>query len=861
MIHITEKKRLFFEFPGMVVDGSIYNIVLPQNFNFGKTLISSHTSPTKSILTPPVSHQFFHRKKRLDKTATNSIMTLKKKRPIKVCNFCRKRKIRCDKNSPCSSCVKFGNEKCEYGFENDDDVLMGQLASLNSKVLKISKKILMDKTESLLNTLLNRLDQLDNLPTEDSLNNLSDVGGILPNGTISNGNGSLSGTSISSDSLGGLGVPQISMDSFTTQPMSSEEGAINQMIRELEQNGPLPFVDNWSSASSSSSDQLPDLLPPPQIIEPVPNQFTTFSMGEFLDDVNLGEFRAYSTQQNEIASREWQGIVKAETPEIERERSVSIADYFMLINKSRTVCPVKMIHFSLDKIKQMDKALRIFCQLFYLNGRREKIFNRDILPKFDNLDLFLTYANLEDSSTTQKFKNTRLMYNNLSGKIKSVLPRLDELNKMISFYFEKIHPFVPILEEFDFETEVFKLIRINNVDIYEIESISILTTSDLVTFSTLLQILGFAALSPETEWQNPDQYTEIAEICLEHVLLSNMDLPSIHLGILSLFYRHISPHWDPPDELYDLMSKIVDLAYSLGLKPHDKLLTWVVELNLIYIVHYDKDNLFYKFFPDAVDGDERVYLGFAPIVDSTVTLKFYLRSIDVFNCKKQILKILDETEQLLSHHDDEISKIYNMRSLLVLKSTKLSVMYQLYLTFIDKNEPNLVNHYYEVVMNMIFNELIPLIRNPIIKTSIILVPEFLILCEKVLYILTSTLARLQASESRPRNRELFFKVNELSTFVVLQVLEDFGFTRKYYKAWKIDLLHREAISYLDQHKFGGYGFSDMLHENTIIRQTLKLMQKYVLFEKQGLNFAKSLEPTGLGHVWTLMKQGNLSVVS
>lgn len=36
-------------------------------------------------------------------------------KPRVVCTFCKKRKIKCDRQTPCSSCVRFGNVHCNYG--------------------------------------------------------------------------------------------------------------------------------------------------------------------------------------------------------------------------------------------------------------------------------------------------------------------------------------------------------------------------------------------------------------------------------------------------------------------------------------------------------------------------------------------------------------------------------------------------------------------------------------------------------------------------------------------------------------------------------------------------------------------------
>lgn len=42
-------------------------------------------------------------------------MLRKRNRPSVVCTFCKRRKVRCDKGNPCSTCAKYGNKECVYG--------------------------------------------------------------------------------------------------------------------------------------------------------------------------------------------------------------------------------------------------------------------------------------------------------------------------------------------------------------------------------------------------------------------------------------------------------------------------------------------------------------------------------------------------------------------------------------------------------------------------------------------------------------------------------------------------------------------------------------------------------------------------
>lgn len=96
-------------------------------------------------------------------------------RPIKVCTFCRSRKIKCSRGDPCEACIKYKNSKCEYvkiekkpkpsraikyieqeeEFDNDElneEELINKLFSTESKVNEIKQ-------------LLNKDFKEDNTPT------------------------------------------------------------------------------------------------------------------------------------------------------------------------------------------------------------------------------------------------------------------------------------------------------------------------------------------------------------------------------------------------------------------------------------------------------------------------------------------------------------------------------------------------------------------------------------------------------------------------------------------------------------------------------------------------------------------------
>lgn len=74
-----------------------------------------------------------------------------------VCSFCRKRKIKCDKKSPCTACVKMGNPHCDAVVKADSssgdvaDALRHRIAVLEKQLASNGMKPAANMEESLLN--------------------------------------------------------------------------------------------------------------------------------------------------------------------------------------------------------------------------------------------------------------------------------------------------------------------------------------------------------------------------------------------------------------------------------------------------------------------------------------------------------------------------------------------------------------------------------------------------------------------------------------------------------------------------------------------------------------------------------------
>lgn len=79
----------------------------------------------------------------VDNNATMS--SRKRNRASIVCGFCRKRKVKCDRQVPCSTCVKYGNIECHYSNHDEKEKantnLMSELNDLKAKLHTIEDMI------------------------------------------------------------------------------------------------------------------------------------------------------------------------------------------------------------------------------------------------------------------------------------------------------------------------------------------------------------------------------------------------------------------------------------------------------------------------------------------------------------------------------------------------------------------------------------------------------------------------------------------------------------------------------------------------------------------------------------------------
>lgn len=74
----------------------------------------------------------------------------KRNRQSVVCVFCKKRKVKCDKGEPCSTCIKYGNDDCTYDTiginddlkrDRDQEMARNEIRLLENKIRKLRNQL------------------------------------------------------------------------------------------------------------------------------------------------------------------------------------------------------------------------------------------------------------------------------------------------------------------------------------------------------------------------------------------------------------------------------------------------------------------------------------------------------------------------------------------------------------------------------------------------------------------------------------------------------------------------------------------------------------------------------------------------
>lgn len=444
-------------------------------------------------------------------------MAIKRSRPTSVCQFCRKRKVKCSKGQPCTTCVKYGNKNCIYeSFPNDNED---------------------EKETALLKRLKSQVSEL-----EDKLRF-----------SVKGGNGEISAPVV------GITTPQ----NRSPDPKSPGNSALN-------------------IATSMSPLRTP-------------NQFLDFYLPTSYSPLNTGSTKRLSVSNliNESNGHD------------------DTINLFTLYDSVYDMEPIKRRHFGPLSCNSILRADPLLYKLYlnFNNSGKDKFIQSFVNDSNEfKTDQLVVYGNIR-STKNEANKSTRTKKNQVNErakilglmffegdieskielilKIKLILPEPKVIGMLIDRFFNYLYPFFSIIDEFDFRSNLDRIIHNGKINVekrldfaYLGMLLVILRLSYLSLFTNIKKVNEDNLFNNKNDQKSLDlkyllnnpinlEVITIAQICLNQFnLVNSSNLVILQLAIFVRYYKLYGPEYgDESDsgEPQVFSALLIQMAYSLGL--------------------------------------------------------------------------------------------------------------------------------------------------------------------------------------------------------------------------------------------------------------------------------------------------------
>ncbi|ODV80233.1 uncharacterized protein CANTADRAFT_25902 [Suhomyces tanzawaensis NRRL Y-17324] len=626
--------------------------------------------------------------------------TKKRKRLVLSCDNCRTRKTKCDRNLPCSNCIKLSiGHRCTFSSPNH--INHSKLASLNTEPDGNDKSKIISELESL---------KLKLQSIEGSIGNSSTSQSISPEASI--GTSSISA------------IPSNSKYSFTDTEVSigSPSNFISGLLPQVPVH-PQRIVQPGLLTSTS-------LLPLPAQLQPLVSQQNSDTQSQFFHSLpsipNIAHGYALdSSERRKPSLKELFGTRELKYL-IESEDAIRQANKDLYLGINPIVPDPKFfnLHFCIDStnlIKPSIPPLPLRCLLrrdpgcclfwnqhelstkiffsFPTKGTNKGITALDIRAQRKLGDQHI--KQIEDGFTMDEVKLSCSNYGRHSGvyfcpkslskqslleKIATLLPETSVCEQYVDLFFENLYVFFPIIDESQFREDIGKIVK-NTVTpegtFKDHKRIVIEKRHDLATISIYLFILRLSYISQfrfytkdteetlgeysiiltrgtELAIQNPvpTEVAEVAEDCLKSFTFTRkQDMVVLQGAILSRIHDRYSPDIGdkPSNENPACTAMLVQMATNLGMHRDPD---YIMELSLSSNQKHLRRKIWHYLV--SMDVYETIFYG-TPI---TVNLASYDTKVPFYvsgvgNTKKE------ETER-------EAVKIFQLHRSIILTTSKLS---------------------------------------------------------------------------------------------------------------------------------------------------------------------------------------------
>ena len=548
----------------------------------------------------------------------------KRNRITLSCNYCKRRKVKCDRGQPCSSCVKYNVPGlCEYNaFVNSENQHMGELPpftvqssnglkkskfDVNNEIMKSQEAQDTDTTvHSELEMLKDKIRQIEASITVSSLSQQSPnftpptTDPYLLNATINNNN------SVSRTHNNPIQLPPLTWHPSTSSTPRSISAESN--LRSEQSLNTSPLHDY-----SESNTKYVGINPFGSSEETINfyEGYTPVIIKSSSRRMNFGPFAWISIVSKDIALRLlWKyakerkvldfGAQKALNWKLEKvneEKGCVEKDHTGKINQSdvesRNSQESELEKEFLEKTMDRDgyNDIRLYNNILddeENQGDKEKRFKDEKQRKINmNKNAISLGLTVFEGQIDQELK--------LIDKIKVVLPKQRVIWILINKFFLLVYPFLPFIDESYFKSEMSRILGPEDHNDSKISELNIEKRLDLANIGILLIIIRFTYLSlfsnrngvnennlktndPSSKAQelkyllsNPINIDVIhmAQLCLDQFeLLRKTNLVVLQCALIMRLYHMFSPEdGDGADggdsQIYSGM--LIQMAYSMGL--------------------------------------------------------------------------------------------------------------------------------------------------------------------------------------------------------------------------------------------------------------------------------------------------------
>lgn len=548
----------------------------------------------------------------------------KRNRITLSCNYCKRRKVKCDRGQPCSSCVKYNVPGlCEYNaFVNSENQHMGELPpftvqssnglkkskfDVNNEIMKSQEAQDTDTTvHSELEMLKDKIRQIEASITVSSLSQQSPnftpptTDPYLLNATINNNN------SVSRTHNNPIQLPPLTWHPSTSSTPRSISAESN--LRSEQSLNTSPLHDY-----SESNTKYVGINPFGSSEETINfyEGYTPVIIKSSSRRMNFGPFAWISIVSKDIALRLlWKYAKERKVLDFGAQKALN----WKLEKVNEEKGCVEKDHTG--KINQSDVESRNSQEAELEKEFREKTMDRD---GYNDIRL---YNNILDDEENQgdkekRFKDEKQRKINMNknaislgltvfegqidqelkliDKIKVVLPKQRVIWILINKFFLLVYPFLPFIDESYFKSEMSRILGPEDHNDSKISELNIEKRLDLANIGILLIIIRFTYLSlfsnrngvnennlktndPSSKAQelkyllsNPINIDVIhmAQLCLDQFeLLRKTNLVVLQCALIMRLYHIFSPEdGDGADggdsQIYSGM--LIQMAYSMGL--------------------------------------------------------------------------------------------------------------------------------------------------------------------------------------------------------------------------------------------------------------------------------------------------------